>query len=594
MNRTSSHLSASTSRHMVDFLRQLRQMVLDESTAIRKQIHQQWAQSVAARVADGRAIDRVQVVECRQDGALVLTCTRNESRFREGDVLWLNRGDPFEPPHLMVVLEEDEDTHLVVLVEDAGVTWGEIARQPMGWVLDEGFLDLSGYMLAALDEAADTAIGRESILPLLAEELQPVLSVARYEYGLEYAAQHGLNDEQAEALACAYATNLTYLIQGPPGTGKTRVLAHLAKLRAEDGERVLVTAFTHRAINHALNTLVGVAPEIPSAKIGQPVCADGLQVTSYESFDLSPLAGLDRGYIVGATPFATRTGRLRGVAFDTVIFDEASQITLPVAVMGMLPAKRSIFIGDHRQLPPVFTARQGDLFRDSVFGTLVGRGFDTMLTRTYRMNAELTDWPSRQFYEGQLQPADETIAARRIAYPHPPARWQEILDREAPCVFVELPQGATTTRSPQEAHLIADLVAALLDCGITPDQVGIIAPYRAQGREIRSCLRQVIVDPIKRKLLVTDTVERMQGQERDLIILSLTTASPAFATDLADFFFQPERLNVAITRPRSKLIIVGSSTVLLATPADPDLQDDVARLADFLHSCVYYPLDYER
>ena len=64
-----------------------------------------------------------------------------------------------------------------------------------------------------------------------------------------------LNDAQCEALAQAYATNLAYLIQGPPGTGKTLLLARLVQLLAEDGERVLVTAFTHRAINNALNKL---------------------------------------------------------------------------------------------------------------------------------------------------------------------------------------------------------------------------------------------------------------------------------------------------------------------------------------------------
>jgi DNA replication ATP-dependent helicase Dna2 len=581
---------------MTAFLRQLRQTVRDESASIRKQIHQQWAQSVAARVAEGHAIDGVRVVASRQDGALLLGCDQNDSRFREGDILLLNRGDPFEPPHLLVTLEEedDDDNCLWVLVEDVGVNWGEVARQPTGWVLDEGFLDLSHYLLDALNEAADTAAGREQILPLLTEMISPALCVHRYEYGLEYAAQHGLNEEQAEALACAYATNLTYLIQGPPGTGKTRVLAHLAKLRAAEGERVLLTALTHRAINHALNTLVEIAPDITAAKIGQPVRADDLNVTSYETFDHSPLAALEQGYVVGATPFATRTGRLRNVSFDTVIFDEASQITLPLAVMGMLAAKRSIFIGDHKQLPPVFAARHGGIFRESVFGTLVGRGFDTMLTQTYRMNAELTAWPSRQFYAGHLQPASAAIATRRIAYPQPPAHWSAILNPDLPRVFVALPHQNTRTRSQREARLIAELVSALLACGMTPEQLGIIAPFRAQGREIRTQLGQVLPNELVRKQVIIDTVERMQGQERDLIILSLTTANPTFAARLAEFFFQPERLNVAITRARSKLIIVGSRHVLHAMPDDPSLQAHVALLADLLNTCVLHNLDHER
>lgn len=472
---------------MAEFLRRLRRLVLDESESTRRQIFQVWSKPVAARVAEGFALEGVRIVRVEPSGLIELNCDRNSSRFREGDVLLLNRGNPFEAPRVLCTLELDDETSLLVSSEDPDVNWSRVCEQRSGWVMDQGYLDFSQYVLDALDQAADTTIGREYVLPLLMGMVEPRLDIARYERALERAETWGLNEAQCEALANAYATNLTWLIQGPPGTGKTVVLARLVQLLAEDGERVLLTAFTHRAINNALKTLARLdaawdAGPVSFCKIGRNARADDLeQVENYETFELSPLTELSDGYAVGATPFATRTQRLSGVEFDTVIFDEASQITLPLAVMGMLAAKRFIFIGDQKQLPPVLTTRySGGAFRDSVFGALVGRRFDTMLDETYRMNAELTAWPSAQYYDGMLRSSPK-VSARRIAYPRPPSRFAAILDSEEPKVFVDLKHRNATTRNHAEASLVVDLIAELLVCGLPPDEIGVVAPYRAQG-----------------------------------------------------------------------------------------------------------------
>ena len=113
-----------------------------------------------------------------------------------------------------------------------------------------------------------------------------------------------------------------------------------------------------------------------------------------------------------------------------------------------------------------------------------------------------------------------------------------------------------------------------------------MAPYRAQGRLIRNLLQQFVPETAVRRQIIVDTVERMQGQERDLIILSLTTSNPGFAANVGEFFFQPERLNVAITRPRKKLIIVGSRFILNTQTADLDLQANINLLENLLASCT--------
>jgi DNA replication ATP-dependent helicase Dna2 len=577
---------------MAGFLKGLRRLVLDEADTVRQNIFKTWSMPLAARVGDGRAIEGVRIVDVRPDGLIELACGRNNSRFREGDILCLNRGNPLAEPAYMVTLEMDDETRLLVSSQELAFNWGDLARRPLDWILDEGYVDLSHWVLDALDEAGDTIVGRTLILPLLMGYARPKMDPQRYERGLEMGEFFELNYSQTEALAQAYATDLVHLIQGPPGTGKTRLLAHLAQALAGDGERVLVTAFTHRAINNALNKLVEVDPTVPAAKIGQQARADDLLAENYASFSASPLAELDSGYVVGATPFATRTGRLGGVEFDTVIFDEASQITLPLAVMGMLVARRFIFIGDQHQLPPVLTTRlSGGAFRDSVFGSLVERGYDTMLTETYRLNDELIAWPNRHFYDGLLSPVP-WAAGRRVDYPRPPVRWLDVLDPDEPRVFWDLAHRNTTTRSHKEANAVADLISALLACGFPAGEVAVVVPYRAQAREIRNLLRRVIPEAGVYRQIVVDTVERMQGQERDLIILSLTTSNPAFAAHLAEFFFQPQRLNVAVTRPRKKLVVVGSRHVLQAAPSDPALQETVELLKDLLAGCTRCSFNY--
>jgi DNA replication ATP-dependent helicase Dna2 len=575
------------------FIERLRRFVLDEAAAQRRTIEEEWNRPLAERVADGRAIEGVRFVGLLPDGLVEFACERNISRFREGDILCLNRGSPFFQPNVMANLELDDETRLLVYIEGHGFDLEALRQEPAGWILDEGYLDLSSFVLGALAEAGDTLVGVNRILPLLMGEAEPKTSMELFERGCALAEAVGLNSDQVEALAQAYATDLTWLIQGPPGTGKTRVLAHLARALVEDGERVLITSFTHRAINNALNTLVRAAPDTPVAKIGLPNRAGDLQsVENYEAFDLCPMAEMSGGYVIGATPFATRTRRLAEVEFDTVIFDEASQITLPLAVMGMLAGKRYIFFGDQKQLPPVLTRRySGGAFRDSVFGALAEPRFITMLTETYRLNMSLAEWPSQQFYGGRLKPTAQA-AQRRVEYITPVPRFADVLDPEKPKVFLDLGHRNITTRSHKEAGVVVDLILTLLECGVPPWEIGVVAPYRAQGREIRNQLRQALPDAEMRQQIVIDTVERMQGQEREVILVSLTTSNPTYAANLAEFFFQPERLNVAITRPRTKLIIVDSRHVLRAEPEDPDLKAAVALLGDLLSTCDTCFLDH--
>ncbi len=387
-----------------DLLNRLRYFVQAEAETQYAALDRQWSRPLSERVAKGWAIEGLRV-ERFEKGLIRLRCDTNDSRFREGDLLVLHQGNPKDPNALHVELQYDGETEL-----EASLIKGNhffLAAEPDGWIFDQDWFDSSPFYLDALNTVADSLRGRSTILPLLQGSLSPKIDYARYERAAQEMADAGLNDSQVEAVAQAYAADLLHLIQGPPGTGKTLMLAHLAKLLVADGQRVLVTALTHRAIHNALNKIPKVDESIPVCKIGQSRQIGDLNVPNFETFDQSHFGDLSGGYVVGATPFALQTQRLANVEFDVILFDEASQVTLPLAIMGMLAGNKYVFIGDENQLPPVSVLSEQQAAQTSIFAYLAGRGNETMLNITYRLNDVLADWPSRTFYRDELKPSQE-------------------------------------------------------------------------------------------------------------------------------------------------------------------------------------------
>jgi len=569
-----------------ELLQRLREFIQSEFATQHANLERQWALPLGERVAHGYAIEGLKV-ESIEKRTIRLSCQTNESRFREGDFLVLHRGNPVGIESAQVMIEYDDETLMEVALQGGNPFF--LRDQPDGWIADESMLDLRHFHLDALDEVADTIRGREIILPMLSGERVPKLDVARYDRAKSDTQKIGVNSSQIESISQAYATDLYHLIQGPPGTGKTFVLANLVQMLVADGERVLVSGLTHRAINNALNKIYLVDSALPVCKIGLESRAGDLKVKNYENFILSGFDQLTGGYAVGATPFALRSNRLSGIEFDVIIFDESSQITLPLAIMGMLAGQKYIFIGDEHQLPPVTSLKGQGLGNTSIFGFLSGRSAETLLNTTYRMNDVLSRWSSREFYDNLLV-SHESVAGRRLKLKQTNGIWDHALDPDEPAIFLDLHHRGNTTRSQKEADVVAELIEALLFAQVPASQIGVVVPYRAQGRKIRNLLRQILQNEETAREIIVDTVERMQGQEREVVLVSLTTSSPGFASQLAEFFFQPQRLNVAVTRPRTKLIIVGSSVVLEAEPTDANQQDWVELMRSLLDNCKTFSL----
>jgi DNA replication ATP-dependent helicase Dna2 len=565
------------------FLQRLRNFVQEEAETQRLELMHQWASPLQERVARGWAIEGLKF-EAIQYPIARFTCVTNDSRFREGDLVVLHRGDPRDENAQHFDLQYDGETSLELSLIQGNEYF--LSLTPENWILDQDWFDSSSFYLKALDAVAESNRGRSIILPLLQGSLLSQIDFARYERAREFLKETRLNESQVEAVALSYATDLLHLIQGPPGTGKTLMLAHLAQLLVQDGKRVFVTALTHRAIHNALNKIPQVDPALPVCKIGDERHAGDLNVPNFDNFDVSRFGEINGGYVIGGTPFSIQTKRLEGVEFDVVLFDEASQITLPLAIMGMLAGSKYVFIGDENQLPPVIAFSAEEAAQTSIFAYLAGRGHETMLNVTYRLNDVLSDWPSRTFYRSELQPS-QNAAARRLNLSPETTRWDFVLDPAAPAVFLDLCHQNTTVRSHIEADVVVELVLSLLLRGVTPDEIGVVVPYRAQSRLIRSLIRQRLMDEEITRRLVVDTVERMQGQEREVVLVSFATASPKFAAQMADFLFQPQRLNVAVTRPRSKLILVGSHYMLKADLYDPNQKETLDLLRSLIETCLH-------
>ena len=356
------------------------------------------------------------------------------------------------------------------------------------------------------------------------------------------------------------------LIQGPPGSGKTHRLAHAVAAMARDGERVLVTAHTHRAVNQALRRIAEVAPDVEVVKAGKVAGADDLRrtrVVSAPSMRRLP-RGDGRPRVIGTTVFGLRSA-WDLPPFDRVVFDEAAQIPLAYAPCAMLCGGRFLLVGDHRQLGPIVVGDHDEpLAGRSLFEHLAESYEPELLRTTWRMNAGINAFPSRAFYGGLLEPSPEAAARRFAATPGGP--FDACFDPETPAVLALVDHEGFRTRCEPEARAVADLAADLLARqGLPAADLAIVSPYRAQLRLIRTLLRRRVSAP--RPLPVIDTVERIQGQEREAVIVSLCASDPEWlASDQAQFFFSPNRLNVTLTRARTKLVVVASPRLFDAFP----------------------------
>lgn len=546
------------------------------------------------RVLEGECVQGAELLQVDGDRYRFKT-SENLSKFRDGDAVLVGDGLSFQDASPLVQAGYDPVACELVLQRDPYQRDAEIElRVGAAYCVDRRPLALGSRLASVVRQA----FAEPRLRGLLLGEADPGCDAARHDRGVAALEELGLNPAQVAAGAAAIATDSLALVQGPPGTGKTRLLAEVVGLLADKGCRIVLTAFTHRAVDHALLAIAERYPELPLVKLGRSRQEDAKRLRA---------AGVRSAS--GRRPSLPRTGVVAGTAFALArlpeeerfhftVIDEAGQLPIPHACAGMLRAQRWLLFGDHQQLPPVITAQHRDTEATrSVFGHLhhhyssyaAADGFrcSHMLDITWRLNRDLCRVIGDTFYGGQLKSA-EPIADRRMPFQSggvvggPPAgRYDEVLNPEHGAVWLAMQHGHPGPRNAIEAEAVADLVGELVHRhGVPPSEIAVVAPFRAQVREILAAVQtrsllggqggESVRGGAAPSGLVVDTVERIQGQEREVVLVSLAVGDPAALGGRSGFFFSANRMNVALSRARTKAVLVASERVLEALPMDPE------------------------
>lgn len=301
--------------------------------------------------------------------------------------------------------------------------------------------------------------------------------------------------------------------------------------------------------------------------------------------------------------------------FDLLLIDEASQVGVAPAAAYFLLLKEAanvVLAGDHRQLGPIYGFQiddtEGGLFECIFTYAQDSHGaVRTSLDTNFRTNEEIAAWPRERFYgEGYeaFHPQRRLALKLPASVPDSPENWPEevpwseqflqILDPSLPVAVVIYEEQPYTLSNPFEAQVVAGLAllyrrtledehGLLAEDDFWGERLGLVTPHRAQMSSVRNLIENA-AHMHAASLPFVDTVDRFQGQERDLIIASYTVADRDFVASEAEFILSARRFNVTLTRARSKFIMLVSDAIVGHLPADVEVAREAAHLQLFVQN----------
>ena len=541
------------------------------------------------------------------------------ANFRAGDVAVLSLASDSETPENSIeassVLQNQVFKGTVLQINSEKVWFRLRAKQfnqriftsGKSWniepdMYDSSFLSMYRGLFALM--AAPSKI--RNLLLTLEAPLKPAFDV-QHKQQLDQ-----MTEEQKRIFGKMISSKDYFLLWGPPGTGKTSVMLRQlsAYLLEETNENVLFLAYTNRAVDEICEAIESNGPAFAESylRIGSryathPDFHDKLLEKKMEG--IRSRAGLrelieDKRIFVGTVAsMNTKPELFQLKKFDTIVIDEASQILEPQIVGLLVKIPRFILIGDHRQLPAVVTqsieqsaVNQPLLteiglvnLRNSFFERLYLRCVDNQwdwaydqLSRQGRMHSEIVDFPSRHFYEENLHILPEGLDSNQTAQldfvvPEVHTELELLLATKRKC-FVETASDTDSGNGKvnvHEARKVVEIIESLQRIynasgrQLHTGSIGVITPFRAQIAQILHLMQEKGLDT---EMITVDTVERYQGGSRDIILISLCSNSVSQLQQMVSVSSDgtDRKLNVALTRAKKQLIVIGNEWVLSHVP----------------------------
>ncbi|MDB4603337.1 AAA domain-containing protein, partial [Cyclobacteriaceae bacterium] len=506
-----------------------------------------------------------------------------------------------------IISKVKPDEIAIMLSRNEAPEWLDKGKIGLDLLFDEATYDQMEKMLWIL---MDNTKGRT------AEMIQYTLGNARPRFeGLQGITYPDLNTSQNEALNQVNAAKDIGLIHGPPGTGKTTTLVTCIRHVLQTEKQVLVCAPSNSAVDLIVEKLH--QKQVPVTRLGHPARVTeeiekhtlDAQITQNPLFKElkkirkkgEELRRLGKQYkrsfgraeaqerklmlqearflkaegrrledqmvegilntvaVIACTLVGANNQRISNMRFKTVFIDESSQVLEPAAWIAISKAERVIMAGDHLQLAPTVKSKEALAkgFGNTIFERCINAyDIDVMLTQQYRMHPEIMAFSNQHFYQGLLT-SDPSILERPLKF----ERTTEFIDT-AGCGYEEaLNKETLSTFNLEEASFTINQLKEIVASHDQPENYSyaIIAPYKAQVELLRYFLSELKYPPALLKRISINSVDAFQGQERDIVLISLTRSN---AQGVIGFLSEEKRMNVAMTRAKYKLLLIGDSATL--------------------------------